>query len=298
LFALLLPARHEAREAGARRAAVEFASNAPLRQLGLASHNYHDTWSYIVTEAANREPASGPEVAAESRRKIVYTASIKLIVEDFSNIGDQVVALVDKFDGYVADSTITGTSGENRAGTWTVRVPVDAFDAFVAAAKELGELVSASTKSQDVSEEYYDVDARIRNKTKEEARLLKLLEDRPGKLADVIAIERELSRCREELERMQGRMRVLADRTALTTVDLDVVEIQNFRPAAAPTFATRVRRAIGASLAKLLWAGQILAIGIVAVAPWFVTLAVLGGGALFVLRPWARRLEMRKTPLG
>jgi len=59
-------------------------------------------------------------------------------------------------------------------------VPVARFDEFLAGAKKLGEVIEQGTSSQDVSEEYYDVEARIRNKTKEEERLLKLLEERPA----------------------------------------------------------------------------------------------------------------------
>lgn len=76
-----------------------------------------------------------------------------------------------------------------------------------------------------------------------------MLEERPGKLEEAIAIERELSRVREELERMQGRMRVLADLTSLTTAELTITEIHHYKPEDAPTLATRVRRA-RAALAK------------------------------------------------
>ena len=125
-------------------------------------------------------------------RKIIYNATVELVVEEFSGMPERVVALVKKYDAYVASSGLGGSSGENRRGSWTIRVPVVKFEEFINATKGLGELVNVSTRSQDVSEEYYDVEARIRNKTKEEERLLKLLEERPGKLEDVIAIEREL----------------------------------------------------------------------------------------------------------
>lgn len=217
-------------------------------------------------------------------RKIIYTAQIELAVEDFSGVPERVVSLVKKFDAYVAASSLTGSTGDSRHGTWKIRVPVTRFEEFVGAAKGLGELINASTSSRDVSEEYYDVDARIRNKTKEEERLLKLLEERPGKLEDVIAIERELSRVREELERMQARLRVLVDLTSLTTVELSIIEIRDYRPPEAPTLATRVRRSFEASLAALRSAGEGLLIAAVAVAPWLPVLAVVLCPAYFALR--------------
>ena len=227
--------------------------------------------------------------------RIVYTAEIELAVEDFSVVPDRVIALVRKFDSYVADSNLSGTTGESRRGSWKVRVPVARFEEFVGAAKGLGELIRAGTSSRDVSEEYYDVDARIRNKTKEEDRLLKLLDERPGKLEDVIAIERELSRVREELERMQGRMRVLNDLTSLTTVELSVIEIRDYQPPEAPTLATRVRRSFEGSLSALESGGEELLVAAVATVPWLPVLAVGLCPAYFVVRR-ARRPHNAERP--
>lgn len=243
------------------------------------------------SEGAEVAPAAAPADAAKGAeglpgegatsttagldRKIIYSADVELVVEDFSGVPDQVVALVKKYDGYVADSNLSGKAGSNRSATWRIRIPVGRFEEFVNATKGLGELVRAGTTSQDVSEEYYDVEARIRNKTKEEERLLKLLEERPGELEDVIAIERELSRVREELERMQGRMRVLADLTSLTTVSLTINEIRDYEPPQAPTFITRVRRAFEGSLASIKTTAEDLAITAVASAPWLVVCGVV-----------------------
>ncbi|MBL9122433.1 MAG: DUF4349 domain-containing protein, partial [Planctomycetaceae bacterium] len=203
-------------------------------------------------------------------------------------VTDRVIALVGKFDGYVADANLSGSTGNSRYGRWKIRVPVEKFDAFVSGAQGLGELVGAGTTSQDVSEEYYDVEARIRNKTKEEERLIKLLEDRPGKLEDVIAIERELSRVREEIERMQGRLRVLADLTSLTTVTLSIKEIRDYVPPEAPTLATRIGRSFGGSLESLRTFGENLLIGGAALVPWLPLLAVGAAVAYWGIRRLVR----------
>lgn len=228
---------------------------------------------------------------AATNRKIIYSASIELVVEDFTGVPDRVVALVKQFEGYVADSRLSGASGKSRSGTWKVRVPVERFESFVNSAKGLGELVSVGTDSQDVSEEYYDVEARVRNKTKEEERLIKLLEERPGKLEDVIAIERELSRVREEIERMQGRMRVLTDLTSLTTVTLTINEIKNYEPPQAPTLATRIRRAFGGSIDAMQDLGEGLLVAAAALVPWLPLLALLGIAFFWLARKGIRKVR-------
>ncbi len=228
-------------------------------------------------------------------RKIIYSANIELAVEDFSGVPDRVISLVKEYDAYVADSTLSGSTGENRRGIWTIRVPVARFEDFVNAAKGLGELVKVATSSRDVSEEYYDVDARIRNKTKEDERLLKLLEERPGKLEDVIAIERELSRVREELERMQGRMRVLQDLTSLTTVELTIVEIRDYEPPQAPTLATRIRRTFLASISALRMAGEAALLAAVGITPWLPVGLVVLAPVYWIARRRSARERERPT---
>lgn len=239
-------------------------------------------------EAAEGLPGAGAATTASTQRKIIYVANVELVVEDFTPVVDKVSALVKKFDGFVADSSLSGTAGSSRRGTWKIRIPVANFDSFVAGTKGLGELISAGTSSDDVSEEYYDVDARIRNKTKEEERLIKLLEERPGKLEDVIAIERELSRVREEVERLEGRLRMLVDLTSLTTVTLSIQEIRGYEPAEAPTLATRINRSFGGSLDSLRILGENLLISAAALVPWLPVLAVLAGIAYWILRKLAR----------
>jgi hypothetical protein len=285
---------------GYKRASESALPPAELMAESVAARNatrLHGLVDELPQTVGPGEPADkpAPNTPAGLSRKIIYTANVDLVVEDFSPMPERVGALVKKYDAYVAGSSLTGKAGDSRRATWKIRVPVARFDEFVAAAKELGELVTASTTSQDVSEEYYDVDARIRNKTKEEERLLKLLEERPGKLEDVIAIERELSRVREELERMQGRLRVLADMTSMTTVQLSVSEIRGYEPPQAATFVTRTARALDGSLTALLAAGEAIVIAVVIAAPWLPAFILALALAYYCARK-CRRLLSAKRP--
>lgn len=258
----------------------------------------------VASQAAPKAAPTDLKVAAGAvgkptdNRKIIYRAKVELAVEDFTPVQAKVAEAVKKFDGYIADSSLAGSAGSIRRGTWKIRIPAARFDEFVAAAKGFGELINASTTSEDVSEEYFDVEARIRNKTKEEERLLKLLDDRTGKLADVLEVERELSRVREETERMQGRMRVLADLTTLTTVELVVTEMRNYEPPQAADLATRVRRAFAQSLDGLRAFGESVLIGAVAIAPWLPVIFVALLPILWLGRRIRRRRQQRFSRAG
>src|SRR5262249_34285352 len=123
-----------------------------------------------------------------------------------------------------------------RRATWRVRVPVERFQAFVSAVCLLGEVRQNHIGSQDVTEEVVDVEARIRNKRGEEKRLLKHLADSTGKLEDILASEREIPGARGEPKKMEGRLRFLKKKTALSTIPIGPREWKASNPPVAATF--------------------------------------------------------------
>jgi hypothetical protein len=207
---------------------------------------------------------------------IIYTASMSVIVEDYSKAELEVLRLVKEKKGYTINSEVTGSPGAPRSGHWKIRVPVEQFDAFREAVRRLGEVERNSTDSQDVTDEYYDLEARIRNKKAEEARLLQHLDKSTGKLDEILAVEREVSRVRGEVEQMQGRMQVLAKLTAMTTVTVTLHERGSYVPAEAPAFGTTISRTFRGSLGVLTDFGKNVVLVAVALAPWLVVLAVVG----------------------
>lgn len=242
--------------------------------------------------SAEQKPPSSRSATERdaAKRKIVYRADVDLVVEQFEPLPEQIEAAVKQHGGFVSASNITGSPGRPRSGRWTVRVPVDRFTEFLAAVRQLGEVRSINSTSDDVTAEYYDIEARIRNKQQEEERLLKLLAEATGKLQEVLAVEKELSRVRGEIEQAQGRMRMLKDVTDLTTVTVSVTEIKNYVPEEAPTYLTRVRRAFSASTTTLVISAQGLSLVAVALVPWLpVPLAIV----LIVLA--VRRARRRRS---
>ena len=235
----------------------------------------------MVHKSADARPAASQESTAEGKtkpsqppgaetlqRKIIHTATLTLVVEHFDPVPEEVAALVDRFGAYVARSQITGAAGSLRRGQWTVRVPVERYEAFLLAAGKLGEIHNLNSDSQDVTEEYYDVEARIRNKKQEETRLNDLLAKAAGRLDEVLTLEREITRVRGDVEQLEGRLHVLDSVTAMSTVNLEISEIKEFVPGEPVSYRTRVRRAWEDSLAALLSIGQSLSVLLVALSPW------------------------------
>jgi len=201
-------------------------------------------------------------------RKIIYTATLDILVEDFPATITAVEQLADDFDAIVANSALDTAPGRPRSGNWTIRVPVERYEEFLTAAAKLGELRRQTEDSREVTAEYYDLETRIRNKQHEEERLLQHLASSTGDLEDILAVEKELSRVRTEVEQMQGQLRVLSDLTALSTVTLSIYELEGYVPAEAPSFGTRIGRSWSGSIDALVEMGQLIVISFVAAVPW------------------------------
>ena len=213
-------------------------------------------------------------------RKIIYDARVELLVESLATADQAVQTLITEHDGFLAESDQSSATSTQRHATWRVRVPVNQFGAFLAAVGRLGEVKQNHVGSKDVTDEYFDVEARIHNKQEEEKRLLKHLNDSTGKLEEILTVERELSRVRGEVEQMQGRLRLLADRADLSTITIEATERKDDKPAVAEVFATQLGRAFFGSVDNLVSFGKALLLVAVVLAPWL-PLLVLG---IFVTR--------------
>ena len=235
-----------------------------------------------AADKPNPLPANEPK--ATVGRKIIYNSNISLVTEDLNAFESNLSKVISKEKAYVADSGRTGAAGATRHGMWKVRVPADSHDEFVALVLKLGELVSIKANSQDVSEEFYDLDARQAAKKVEETRLLKHLTDSTGKLDEILAVEKELSRVRSEIERMQGRLRVIGDLTTLATVTINANEVKDYIPPQAPTLGLKISRTFAQSVESLEQFGEGILLMLVALAPWLPLLLIGGLITYWIIR--------------
>lgn len=218
------------------------------------------------------EISSTGKTTKASSRKIVYKASLEIVVDDFAKAQKQVTQLIESLDGFVSNSRFNSLQGKKRSGTMTAKIPVEHFQAFLETVSGYGIPVSRVQEANDMTEEFVDVNARIANKRKLEERVLGLLESNSGQLEQVLKLEKELSRIREEIERMEGRVRFISEQSALTDVVLNLREEENYEPAPEPTFQTRLSDAWSSSLTN---GRQLFEDTVVFLAGNIVTLAML-----------------------
>ena len=224
-------------------------------------------------------------------RKIIYTADIRLVVDDFADCSSEITRLTESMGGYLAAENLDKSHGERRSGSWTARIPVDKYRTFLERVAEMGVLESQNQNAQDVTEEYVDVTARIANKKKLETRIIELLQRKDAQLKSVIEVENELARVRGEIERLEGRMRYLQNKTSLTTVTINIREEKNYVPPTAPTFGQQISNSWTSSISALIEFGKRTVIFVAAVTPWAI-LALFVASLIWITIKITRRRQI------
>jgi hypothetical protein len=176
--------------------------------------------------AARQQAATASENVGDSPRfgtasdMVIRTGQTSIEVDSLEHAVAQVRLLASRVGGYVANTTMQTGRGQLRAATLEVKIPADRFEDGLAGLSALGKLESVNVNAEDVGEEFTDVTARMTNARRLETRLIELLATRTGKLKDVLDVERELARVREEIERYEGRLRYLRAHAALSTLTI------------------------------------------------------------------------------
>jgi hypothetical protein len=235
-------------------------------------------------KAAAPEGVGGgkPEKPAEPLvdRKIIRTAQVELVVDDFDKGEAALWQLLKSNEGFMARSEVHGTPGTPRSATWTVRVPVAHFDDFLASVANIGELHRSTTDSSDVTDAYYDLQAHVKNDETREDGLRKLYLERAkaeaSKLEDLLTIDRALSEVRGKIDAEKGQLQRWDKETAFSTATITMHSRNDYVAPVALSFGGQVGGVFHQSVGALIGFAKILVLMIVAAAPWFVVFAILG----------------------
>lgn len=160
--------------------------------------------------------ANGPMIAR--------TASLKVSVKDFAAARASVDRIVRARGGYAAGMTINTQKGEPQSLQAELHIPAPVCDAALADLKALGRVEQEQQGGEEVTAQVIDLDARLKNSRIEETRLEDILRTRTGKVGEVLQVEREMARVREEIEQMEGNQKELHNRIEYTSIQLDLHE--------------------------------------------------------------------------
>jgi hypothetical protein len=249
-------------------------------------------------------PASGTEInshapsseAAASAPMIVRTAALSLTVQDFEKARTYLEEILARHRGYLGGLQISSPSDQGRVLNGVLRIPVGQMDSALIALKSLGRVDAESQNGEEVTAQYVDLQARLANARNTEQRLTEVLQQRTGKLSDVLAVEKEIARVRGEIESMEAERKSMATQVAFATLNLTLTEdykpqlqtvppstLRQFRNSAVEGYQTMAAGLIGLVNAALFYGPSLLL--------WFAV-------ALFPVRYAWRRFAAKASETG
>lgn len=210
------------------------------------------------------------------QRKLIHTARLEIEVDDVEAVVAEAEAQALAAGGYLSNTQVQKDDEGHRRGNLTLRVPTDSLPVVLANLKALGDVRSETVSAQDITRDYIDLEVRLAVLRRTEERLQGLLASRTGDLADVLAVESEVTRVVTEIERFEGQRRFYDAQVALSTISLTVFEPESaLRPRAFAPVREALRDAvrtsavsIAAIISVLAAALPILILGLVVV--WLV----------------------------
>lgn len=176
--------------------------------------------------------------SGDSYRKIIKSARISVKVKDVSRAYGDILSAVNGVSGYIVKSSVSqeGASSPESA-EFTVEVPSERFDDAITALSGLGKVMSRSVSGQDVTGEYVDLQARLRNLTRVEEQFAELL-TRAGNVNEILLVQDRLNEVQGEIEQAKGRLQLLSHETSMSEIDLSVAPLAPV--AANPGFMRRL----------------------------------------------------------
>ena len=155
---------------------------------------------------------------------IARTVSLTIQVKDVAASRPALDAILARYHGYAAELTINTPEGSARSFSASLRIPAPALPASLADLRNLGRIQNESQSGEEVTQQHADLVARLRNARETEQRLLAILQQRTGKVEEVLQVEEQISNTRGEIERMEAEQKALEHRVDFATVQLQLGE--------------------------------------------------------------------------
>lgn len=187
------------------------------------------------TAAGEAAPADGSTetptkaaAAALATQKIIERLSYQIETLKFDDSVRKIQSMCTELGGYVQDSNVTGDGIQNKGGlrqaSYTLRIPQEKVSQLKSRAGEIGSILNSSSSSENVSEKYYDTEARLKSLRTQQDRLLALMQ-KSGSLTDVIALEKALADVNYQIEQLTGTLREYDSLINFSTVSIQLNEV-------------------------------------------------------------------------
>ncbi len=225
-------ARQFATNAPPPEAQPEFRQEQPAAPAKSKNDSGENTTSATAGYAAQSDAESTNPPQATDQRKLIRNAEVQLEIVSFDDAVQKITAFAKEEKGYVATSSSEKQANGKLRGEVVVKILPDNLDRFLQKIRGLGELKNQTLGSEDVTKAYLDTDSRLKNARVMEQRLIDMLKTKTGKVSDLLQVEKELGRVREEIEKMQGELKYWDSQVQFATVTISLAEKDLEEPAA------------------------------------------------------------------
>ena len=226
-------------------------------ELQLGAANQQTVKPTVPTQPVSLTDADAANMASQAfDRKIIRNANLTVEVSSPTDSQRKIVSIAETHQGFVVTSEATQKSSTDNSKpqisvNLVVRVPAAQFNQVMEEIRAVGaRVIQEKVTGQDVTEEFIDLDARIKNQKALETQFLEIMK-RAGKVDDALSVQRELAEVRTEIEKLEGRRRFLDNQASLSTINVtlepptQIVNTTGFRYSVRSAFSDGVDVAVG-----------------------------------------------------
>ena len=225
-----------------------------------------------------------------SQARVIKNANLEVKIKKgaFQDQFKRAGQLAEEFGGYVTNTSVNEVKGKISSGTITIRVPADRFQSALNRMKSLGKVTTESQDGQDVTREFVDLEARLRNAKSQEAFYLRLL-DQAKSVSDMIQVQQQLTNVQLQIEEIQGQLQYLKDHTGFSTITARIYEPGAAAPDGKPRPLSKAWSAAVDAFQNVI-GGLVVALG------WIAPIALIGAAGYLVWRLSRRSKHTPPTP--
>jgi hypothetical protein len=238
-------------------------------------------------------------VANVSSRMVVKTVNLTLQTTEFDMGVEDIEAVVLDYGGFMQESQVQGKAMFEKYGTryasFTARIPTEKLESFITEMGQKYNIINKHQSGEDITDRYYDTDARLNSLKVQEQRLIAMLEQ-AGELEYLLQVERELANVRYEIESLTASLARMQNQVSMSTVYLSLEEVIEYTPVepVPVTFGERLSRAFSESWLSFKNFMQGLVIAVIWLLPFIILLGVIAA-VIIILSLRARKRRKRNA---
>ena len=244
------------------------------------------------------------DAPAERPGKIIYSANVQVETTDFDLTLQKLDGMIERYGGWVESSSLYGSNYADRSrgnvsrrtASYTLRIPSDVFQELMGSLTELGNIPYSHVYTENVTAQYYDVQARLDAYKAQEKRLLEMME-MAETVEDIIILEDRLTEVRYQIESLQSTLNNWDRQVSYSTVYLEIAEVQEYspEPQVQPSFGQRLLSSLQSGLRGLLLLLEELLFLLAEALPTLLLIGVLVGIPLVLVRKKLKKRRAQKA---